>query len=81
MNVQESGVDIPGTEQRFFDDTPLETLPTDMRDARRLGVAAAGDHVWFNFRGTPCCARCGLVRSREGNRACRGKMPRVTTRS
>jgi len=67
-------------EQRFFDDTPLSEMCTDPREARRTGILAPGGHIWFDFSGRPCCARCLKVRSREGNRACAGVMPKLGLR-
>lgn len=62
------------------DDTPLEDLPTDVRVARTQRRQASGGHVWFNARGLPTCALCGVIRSRQGNRTCRGVLPAITLR-
>lgn len=65
---------------RHTDHTPLDALPTDVRAARTLNRQDPGGHVWFNHHGRPACARCGLMRSRQGNRPCRGVLPAITTR-
>jgi len=66
---------------RFFDDTPLEEMRKDVREARLHTAPSAGGHVWFDFRGIPCCALCSKVRSRTGNKACSKVMPRIGMRS
>ena len=39
------------------------------------------EHAWKDYRGTPACSLCGVVRRADGrNKPCSGKTPFVTTR-
>lgn len=38
-------------------------------------ILGIGEHDWFEYRGLPCCRKCGFVRRADGkNMPCRGRV-------